>query len=354
MLPPPRPDRSVSVKPGSTATTTSTPLKGHTRHRSQIVTPVTINQAPKKTDRPSSSGVLRQKTQFSTYQQRFSPRSPVKPPSSTATPVDPDSSALISSSWPEIAALQTELLQLNLLHSSAVQRSVEWQTESEAILQEKYDSVAGTYKSILADERERQRRLNAQALSIWLKNSREQRNRQGFSEQIQLLSQIAQEISSLSGPDGRYTLVIQEFEDWFQVVDEIRESRSRFGNGLTGNMSFIDPLCPEWKNELNELSMKIELCARQLQSLDILGYGELEQLEGSALLRIANGLRDMTDMMISEIKTIRAIEADVVRLERLWVGQITDRLIETRPAKKDGERVGAWRKGRLDLVEPLV
>lgn len=258
-----------------------------------------------------------------------------------------DPPTLISSSWPEIAALQTELLQLNLLHSSAVQRSVEWQTESEALLQKKYDSVAATYKSILEDEREKQRRLNAQALGIWFKNSRERRDRQGFSEQIQLFSQVAQEISALSGPDGRYTLVIQEFEDWFQAVDEIRESRSRPSSGsMMGNMSFIDPLCPEWKNELNELLMKLELCAKQLQSLDILGYGELEQLEDSALLRIANGLRDMTDTMISEIKTIRAIEADILRLERLWVGQYADRLIETRPAKEDGERVGAWRKGK--------
>lgn len=250
------------------------------------------------------------------------------------------------SSWPEIAALQTELLQLNLLHSASIQRSLEWQTESEARLQEKYDLVAGTYKYILADEKERQQRLNAQALGVWLRNSRERSDRQDFPDQIQLLSQVAQEVSTLSSHDGRYTLAIREFEDWFGVVEEIKESRSRSDNGSMDHMCFIDPLDQAWKDELNGLFMKIELCARQLQSLDILGYGELENLEGSALLRVANGLRDMTNMMIREIKTIRDIEADVVRLERAWVGQITDQLIETRPAREDGERVGIWRRGK--------
>ena len=342
MPPPPRPTRSQSVRHPVASTASSAP-KGHMRHRSQLTTPVTASPATKKVEAPSSAQRQKTQAQTSTYQRPSSPKKAVKPPVSTAAPgVD---QSLIPSSWPEVAALQTELLQLSLLHSAAVQRNVGWQAESEATLREKYDSVAGTYRSILGDENERQQKLNAKALNIWLNNSRERSNRQPFPEQIQLLSQITQEVSSLSDNGSRYTAAMQEFEAWFAAVEEIKESRSRAGTeSTTDNMDiFIDPLNQDWKDEINALLMKIELCSKQLQSLDILGYGEIEQLQDSALLRTAVGLRDLTDMMIREIKTICAIESDVVRSERVWVSRIADGLLETRPKKESAPRVGIWK-----------
>lgn len=337
MPPPPRPGRSASVRQPATTSSTPASAGGHARHRSQLATPV----ASQPKIEPSTN-VSRPKAQFSTYQQHYSPRKPTKPP--TPTP-DPDRS-LIPSTWPEIAALQTELLQLNLLHSSSVQRDVEWQATAEAGLRRKYESVAKTYKSILAEEKEYQRRLNGQALGLWSKNSEERSDRQGFPEQIQLLSQVAQEVFSLSDNAGRYTLVIRAFEDWFQNVEDIRKLRNQSDEeSITDPVALIDPLDHAWKEELRDLTMKIELCSRQLQSLDILGYGEIESLEGSGLLRIAIGLRDMTDMMIKEIKAIRSIEADIVKSERSWVSQIAGRLA-AQPRTENVPRVGVWKRGK--------
>ncbi|RJE18652.1 hypothetical protein PHISCL_09012 [Aspergillus sclerotialis] len=352
MPPPPRPARSQSVRQPVGSTASSAP-RGHMRHRSQLATPVTASPATKKVETPSSSA-QRQKTQTQTsmYQRPSSPKKPIKPSVSTAAPstaTHPGADqSLIPSSWPEVATLQTELLQLSLLHSSAVQRNIDWQAESEAILREKYNSVAETYRSILGDENERQRKLNAQALNIWLKNSRERSNRQAFPEQVQLLSQIIQEVSNLSDNGGRYTTAIQEFEAWFTAVEEIKESRSRSGTESTADNIdlFIGPLNQDWKDEINALLMKLELSSRQLQSLDILGYGEFEQLQDSALLRTAVGLRDLMDMMIREIKTICAIEADIVRIERGWVSRIAEGCLETRPKTDSTPRVGIWRKGK--------
>ncbi|RMJ21724.1 hypothetical protein PHISP_07406 [Aspergillus sp. HF37] len=347
MPPPPRPARSASVRqPARTNQAATAGARGHARHRSQQVISVT-RDAAKKTEPPSPASDQRPKSQPGTHQRPPSPKKPVKP--TAPTPVGLEPSPFLSS-WPEIAALQTEMLQLSLFHSSSAQRNAEYRAESEDRLRRKHESVAGAYKSILADKRENQRRVNGRALDLWSKNSHERKDRQGFPEQIQLLSQIAQEVSNLSDDTGgRYTLAIQEFEKWFQNADEIRKSRSQHEASNADPAAFIDPLDHACHEELHALGLKLELCSKQLQSLDILGYGDIEALEDSALPRIAKGLRDMTDVMASEIHTIRSIEADIVKSERLWVSQLSDRLVASQRQRPNegGSRTGIWVRERV-------
>ncbi|GAB1214411.1 hypothetical protein ATERTT37_003573 [Aspergillus terreus] len=245
-------------------------------------------------------------------------------------PADLDPS-LIPSSWPEIAALQTELLQLSLLHSTFLRQNTEWEATAESEIRDLYDSVATDYRGVLKEERELQRQLNGQALHHWFKNCREHNGRQGFAEQIQVLSQVLQE----------------EFESWLQQADEIRNLRHYTEEAL-GPVVFIDPLNAAWKEEVYLTTMKLELCSRQLQSLDILGYGEVERLESSTLLRVAKGLEEMANSMVEELNAIRKIEADIVRSERQWVSQLAGQLPTPKPLHDSTPRVGMWRQ--LSLI----
>jgi len=250
------------------------------------------------------------------------------------------------SSWPEVAAVQTEVLQLYLFHSSSLQKHAEWQAESEAKLRRKYDSVAQKYRSIVDEEKQWQRRLNGQALDYWVQNIQTHNGRLGFAEQIQLLSQTMQEVTELSDEvGGRYTLAVQSFEHWFRKADEIKKIRTQLDSGAADLVVFIDPLDGIWRDEVNDLGMKLERCSRQLQSLDILGYGDTEKLNDSALLRIARGLDDMTNLMQDEIHAMRKIEGDIVRSERAWVSQLTDPLVmsDNRPREDRSLRAGMWR-----------
>lgn len=254
--------------------------------------------------------------------------------------------SLMPSSWPEIAAVQTEVLQLYLFHSSSLRQHTEWQSGSEVKLRKKYDSVAQKYRSIVDEEKQWQRRLNEQALDFWVQNIQTHNGHLGFAEQIQLLSQTMQEVTELSDEvEGRYTLAIQTFEHWFRKADEIKKIRTQLDSGAADLVVFIDPLDGVWRDEVNDLAMKLELCSRQLQSLDILGYGDTEKLNDSALLRIVRGLDDMTNSMLDEIHAMRKIERDIVRSERAWVGQLTDPLVvsDNRPREDRSLRVGMWR-----------
>lgn len=276
---------------------------------------------------------------FSTYQQQNSPKKPTKPP--TPTPGEtPASGALISTTWPDIAALQTELLQLSLFHSSALERHAEWKAESESQLRMKYDAVAGQYRSTQRDDKMRQYKLNVQALESWLQNCHDHNGQQGFPEQIQVLSQVLQEVSDLSCPaTGRYDRTVATFEDWFDRAENIRGRRET--SQVLDGIDYIDPLDRTWKEDVQSLQAKLELCARQLQTLDILGFGEVERLEHSALTRVAQGLVEYIQLQMQEIRAMRTVETEMIRSEREIVAQLATQLTSI-PPSGTRTRVGVW------------
>ncbi|PWY95720.1 hypothetical protein BO94DRAFT_506924 [Aspergillus sclerotioniger CBS 115572] len=351
MPPPPRLARSASVKQLA-ASSSSTPsiTRGHTRHRSQGIT-LAPGQASRKIKPPSPSPTTaRSRAQFTTYQQNFSPKKAAQAATATTladSPAEDADSTLISSFWPEVAALQTELLQLSLVHLSSFRQHAEWKSNAEAQLRSEYDSVANDYRAALSEEKGYQRRLNGQALHYWLENSRERDGQQGFAEQIRVFSQVTEEVYNISDSlGGRYAAIVQEFEAWFQKVEDIRTYRLHQGGGLD-QVVFIDPLNQSWRDETSTLVMKLELCLRQLQSLDILGYGEAGPLSGSALFRTATSLEDMANMMIEELNTIRKIESDVVKSERVWVSQLARQLTAVSAHDQRLLRVGMWNQPSL-------
>lgn len=209
-------------------------------------------------------------------------------------------------------------------------------------MRNKYDAVAGQYRSVLMDEKSRQHQLNVQSLSRWLQNCRDHQGPHGFSEQIQIFSQVLQEVSDLGIGEvsGRYTQALALFDQWFQQADYIRHQRETTG-AFDGSI-FVESLNKAWKEEVYALHVKLELCARQLQSLDILGFGEVEQLSQSALSRVAQGLAESIQLIIQEIQEMRNLEVDIVRSERECVRRIATELAGPR-REMSAPRVGVWR-----------
>ncbi|KAL1970478.1 hypothetical protein VTN77DRAFT_4122 [Rasamsonia byssochlamydoides] len=351
MLPPPRPMRSVSLRqPPTPKIVPSGDSKGHVRHRSQVLG-AAASQALKQTDGSSSLPKVKPpRPQFSTYQQHFSPKKEPKPPTSTTVSSRSSESdaGSIPASRPDVAALQTEYLQLYLLHSSSSQRNAEWRTNSEKELRKKYDSVAGLYRVLLAEERDAQHLLNVRALHHWSANTQKNHSCSDFAAQIQTLSRVIQEVMDLSEPHGgRYTKAVRIFEDWLERAVQIRDKRRRSETApldtLDEEPDFIDPLDRAWKGEINALNAKVELCLRELQNLDIAPLDELGNPD-AALLRIANGHKDLLISMMEELKAMRTIESEIVGLERSWTARTTDRLRAVDESDMRGPRVGAWKR----------
>ncbi|KAJ5934096.1 hypothetical protein N7466_003643 [Penicillium verhagenii] len=330
MPPPPRPARSFSLR--QPVKTDPTAVKGHARHRSQMI-PSNIKTIPTDSAQKPRAG-------FSSYQQQYASKKLTKPP--TPTPGDTSASGdhLIPTTWPDIAALQTELLQLSLFHSNTLEKHAEWKMETESNLRTKYDTVAGQYRSTQREEQMRQSKLNTQTLGSWSQNCRDHNGPHGFPEQIQILSQILQEVSDLDcTTTGRYARVVAIFEDWIDRAEDTR-SRRQTARVLDG-IDFIEPLDPRWKEEVRGLQAKLELCARQLQTLDILGFGEVERLEQSALTRVARGLVESIQVMMQEVRAMQTVEAEMVGSERETVGRLATQLTSI-PTGETRTRVGVW------------
>ncbi|KAJ5207433.1 hypothetical protein N7472_003881 [Penicillium cf. griseofulvum] len=334
ILPPPRPTRSFSLRqPISAGKRPPVEAKSHVRHRSQLA------QTTKQAEATPAIG--QRARALSTYQRPPSPKKFSKPPTPTPGVEPQPGNLLIPSSWPDIAALQTELLQLSLFHSNSLQSHAEWKSNSESRLRKKYDSVASQYRVVLADETQRQCHLNVQALGLWLSNCREHRGPHDFSEQIQILSRVLQDVSDMiAGSRGaQYSQAVKTFEDWLNQAELIRQKR---GPGCLDVGAFIDPLGRSWKESLHNLNVRLELCVRELQVLDILGFGQVEGLEQSALARVAKNLVELIQLMTQEIRAMQTLETEVVRSERDAVSLLATQLVSSMRETR-APRVGAWR-----------
>lgn len=186
----------------------------------------------------------------------------------------------------------------------------------------------------------RHSRMNAQALNVWVQNCHDHRGPHEFPEQVQIFSQILQETSDLEtrGVSGRYSQAVETFELWFEQANLVRHDRVYSGSDI----SFIDPLDQTWKEELHALHAKLELCQRQLLSLDILGFGEVERLEQSALTRVSQSLNESIQLMMQEINAMRTLEAELVRSEREAVSELVKKLPSTRDAGTP--HIGIWNR----------
>ncbi|KAJ9302390.1 hypothetical protein DTO271G3_1256 [Paecilomyces variotii] len=348
MLPPPRPTRSASLRQPTTASSAKPPAaRGHARHRSQVVTTSSSrNEIPARSDAASSVSLARSRPQFSTYQQHYSPKKNTKPPtpttaaSSASTELD---SFMIPSSRSDIAALQTEILQLHLFYSSYNQQNMDWKTTSEKKLSKMYNSISDSYRFVLAQEQSVQRELNYLALANWSENIAKNSSRQDYAEQVQTLSHVVQEVNDMTeSREGRYPKVVRVFEDWMENAAQVKQAREQASTSSTfmGDLDFVDPLDRTWKEEVDVISARLDLCLRKLQNLDICGESDRDQLGNSALLRIANGHQELLASMLEELSVMRSIETDIVRSEKSSITKLVDNL---QPV--DGRletRVGIW------------
>jgi hypothetical protein len=356
MPPPVRPARSASLRqPSPPKLAGPADGKGHARHRSQVLstarTTGTPALLPTPSRQPEKSSAKPPRPQFTTFQQHFSPKKEKEAPRTLAvaerrTGKSTESNVAATAARPEVAALQTELLQLCLLYSSSLQQDKEWKAAAENQLRGKYHSVAATYKTLSDEERHIQEQLNLKALHDWSVDSAAMAEHDignNFQSQIQSFSRVTQEVADLTAEaGGRYSSVIQAFEEWLARVESVRASRNTSTTDLD-EPRYIDALGRTWRDEVDDLSIKAELCLRELTKMTIFTINEDEfcrKHSNSALVRIALQQREILALMVDELKAMRAIELEAVDLEKAWVAQEADRVAAGHRITHSGG--GAW------------
>ncbi|KAH8714812.1 hypothetical protein GQ44DRAFT_713410 [Phaeosphaeriaceae sp. PMI808] len=338
---------SQIANPTQTATRASTRLAGlsrtasiKTRSDSSGSTAVT-RTAPRPDDpvatQPRRREVLREETTrtarpaFTTLQQHFTPRKASKAPTSTflhPAPI-PEPNFLP----PEVFGLQSELLQLHLLHETSEEVSRQWQLSAKRSLHMKFDEVASLHQAMLDFERAGQEQKNLQALLEWSTGT----SSMGLVKYIQILSGPVHELPSLLEPGGRSQRLVDDFERWMTQVKYIRSVRN---SGATSNsdLASIEGLDDSWKLENAALIRKVTSFARDLDELR-------QPSAGSSIASIVDTCKTLLRGLLDELHIMLAIEADVVCQEKEWVEarlQAIARDVGSSSAGLDMEKA-AWR-----------
>ena len=208
----------------------------------------------------------------------------------------------------EIAELKSSLLYLHLLHRESASVQEQWQSSAERSYRRRFEVLALTHKDLLARENDLQEQINANALLKWCRGSAGST----IDASIHLLSAVIAEVYDLSGVNGKYAGLIQDFEHWHAHASRTREMRSRSQPNPTGFADVVEGLGDRWKADVALLTTKLLSCGVTLQQLGT-------ALPGSDLSRTLKALSTLTTNMLEELRVIQSIEDLIVEQEQVWI-----------------------------------
>lgn len=241
----------------------------------------------------------------------------------------------------ETAKLQTELLQLHLLHRDADAVTASWHASARDRLGRRFTELVRADEEVGKKEAAAQETRNLAALKAWTGDG------SGISleDRIQTLDGVLSGVWSLTEPGGRYARVVRVFEKWVdQMMAAVQARREAGGLGaLMGSdeVMFISELDPSWKDEVSSLARKLDGWRRHLGRLEEglpVAAGDDGQPK-SSLVRILVGCRCQVYDMLAELDIMEQVERDALAQEAAWV-----RRMNREDATDDTPGAGAiWR-----------
>jgi len=270
----------------------------------------------------------------------------------------------------ETSRLQTELLQLSLLHRSAGEVDRQWRASAKQKLHQRFDEVVQREAGVRRAESGLVEEENVKAIAEWASSSPSggvdgvMGVVVGLETRIQVLDQVlcgvwglvtsssssssSSSLSSGGGGGERYGKVVRRFERWVERAERVfevrgqRRGRQRQSDddgiqGLedqeTGELLLIGELEPAWKDECAVLGRRLDEWRRRLRELEWEGQGQGKEGGGdgmaeaaasssSSLARILSGVRDLVHGMLEELDLMEKIEREVVAEENRWVREM--------------------------------
>ncbi|KAI1660355.1 hypothetical protein F4813DRAFT_291911 [Daldinia decipiens] len=302
------PAPSAVTTASSKAPARQTRSQTHTRTKSQSQ-PSTTSTSQQPTSRPA----------FNTHQQHYSPAKSLAPKPLTSTFLAPPSPSKLPANVAisaETSRLQTELLQLSLLHRDAAVVDSEWRDSARQKLGARFARLNADHDALIKLERHGVEARNIAALVRWGKSNR---SGLGLEEKVQILDEALNGVWQLGEPGGRYQRVVADFEVWAErMASIIAAQRSGDVEGLIAGdeVQFLGDLDRTWARDCESLLRKLEGWRTALRDL---GDVDDDSIADSGLARMVRGGRSLVDDMLAELVVMRQIERDAARAENEWI-----------------------------------
>ncbi|KAI1302619.1 hypothetical protein F5Y03DRAFT_207560 [Xylaria venustula] len=375
---PPRSNPSPAPSTASSTSTATTSTRAQTRSQTQHAR--VPSQAKPLSSATTTSTLAARRPAFSTNQQHYSPAKSLAPKPLTSTflaPPSPSKQPVNVAITAETSRLQTELLQLSLLHREAPAVLASWHASARSKLGTRFQELVAADEALQAIEREGAEERGLEDLIRWgnaapepspdgnagrsIKNETKgergihrrrnsERNKIPLDEKIRLLDQILNGAWALGEPGGRYQRTVRAFEDWAVHVSEIRAAhRGGDIDGLLARSSgrgeelgiFVSDLdAGPWKRDHAGLVRMLEGWRRTLAQLGHVDDEEsadgVEVPNGagakkndkplSGLARTLRGCRSLVCDMLAELKLMEQVELDALVAEEEWMARMEEQL----------------------------
>lgn len=224
----------------------------------------------------------------------------------------------------ETAKLQTELLQLHLLHRNADAVSASWHASAKERLRRRFEELAQANVEAGNEEASVEEAQNLAALKLWASSG----GAESLDDKIQALDGVLTGLWSLSEPGGRYARVVRKFEKWVaQMMTAVEARRQAGGLGAlmeSDEVAFIREMDPAWKEEVSSLARKLDGWRRQIRQLeDGLPVQADGKLPMSSLVVILTCCRVQVHDMLAELDTMDKIEQSAFKHEVAWIKRMS-------------------------------
>ncbi|KAI3537811.1 hypothetical protein CSPX01_09981 [Colletotrichum filicis] len=313
--------------------------------------------SPPRTTKP----VLR--PAFSTLQQHYSPAKSLAPKPLTATYLAAPSPSKLPANialTAETSRLQTELLQLHLLHRDLPQVTSQWHASARSKLAARHADLAASARSLAALESDAAERRNLAALSSWGastgKSGKAVTSSLPLEDRIQRLDALLTSLWSLDDPGGKHHRLVRAFERWASSLADLEAARARAEDGAdpsallddNADVRFGGGLDARWKDDAAALVRRLEGWDAQLRELEYRGDDDEDAAysttttQASSLKRMLDGCSSLVRDMLDELAVMEDIEAAAVQRENEWIKKMNREGDDGRG--RDTQRAGAiWR-----------
>ncbi|OLN93977.1 hypothetical protein CCHL11_03401 [Colletotrichum chlorophyti] len=304
---------------------------------------------PRNTTAAAAKPALR--PAFSTLQQHYSPAKSLAPKPLTATYLAPPSPSKLPTNVAlsaETSRLQTELLQLHLLHRELPSTTSQYHASARNALAARHASLAKSSQDLASLERDAAERQNTSALHRWSSSPASL----PLDEKVQRLDGLLSTLWSLDSPGGKHARLVRAFERWSSSLPDLEAARVRAESSsdpsalLDANLDvrFVGGLDARWKDEASALTRRLEAWDAQLRG-ELAYQGDSVDDGGdgaSSLNRILDGCRSLVRDMLDELSVMEEIEAAAVERETEWIRRVNREGDDGRG--RDTPRAGAiWR-----------
>ena len=216
---------------------------------------------------------------------------------------------------------------MSLLHQSADKCLSDYTASARRKLGKKHIKLRKDYESIRATELVHQRAASLAALEAWCPEP-------GLLvENLQILSLVYSDLSSLIEPGSRHLDVVDMFELW---MDEAEAPSSRPG------ADFVQPLPDDWKAAHASVMLKLRGVQRNIRVLPAAPLASQGD-DVTGLEAILRGCKTLVDEMLKELEIMVKLEKEVLARERSRVEDEVKALIGSDTAVKE-TWIPAWQK----------